>query len=178
MTVTAVAFHVRGIPYPQGSKVAMITKAGKARTQEQSGVNLAMWRNAIVDRCSEITRSSPIDYPLTGPLKVDVTFRYRMPASRLKSDRVHGYRWRSTGADLDKLCRTLGDGLTIGGLIADDSRISEWCARKIEVHEGWVGADVTISELSTPVFWVAPLELDARARDWNWCACRWKPCPQ
>lgn len=140
-----IEFTVHGTPYPQGSKAAFVDKRGNARMKESSGANLAHWRNAIIDKA--IDQRSTLGYTLTGPLRVEVTFRYRMPASRPKADRVHGLSWRSVGADLDKLCRALGDALEIANLIDSDALIAEWSARKIEVCDAWEGAHVQIVNL-------------------------------
>lgn len=144
-----IEFSVRGTPFPQGSKGAFVDKKGNARLKESSGANLAHWRNAIVDICNRERELIP--QALTGPLSIDVTFRYRMPASRPKADRVHGLAWRSVGADLDKLCRALGDALEVSNLIDSDSLIAQWNARKIEVCDAWEGAAIQIVRLSTPV---------------------------
>jgi len=152
---------VHGTPYPQGSKAAFNDKRGNARMRESSGVNFAAWRNAIVDKA--ITERERRTVALTGPLSVDVTFRYRMPQSRPKADRVHGLAWRQVGADLDKLCRALGDALEIANLIDSDSLIAEWNARKVEVCDAWEGAVIRITQLSTPVNLSAPRLVEVTA---------------
>ena len=147
MVREVIEFTVHGKPYPQGSKTAFVSKqTGKAITAESSGANLADWRNAVVDVA--IRERSRIPAALTGPLSVMVTFRYKMPQSAPKSDRVHGLRWRDKVPDLDKLCRAIGDALEISNLIASDDLIAEWHARKIEVVDAWQGCAITITRLS------------------------------
>jgi len=144
-----IEFTVHGTPYPQGSKGAFVDKRGKARMKESSGANFAHWRDAIVIvACRERDK---IGAPLIGPVSVMVTFRFRMPAGRPKSDRVNGLRWRDLGADLDKLQRALGDALEASNLLDSDSQIAEWHARKIEVVDAWEGCAVTITKLSVPL---------------------------
>jgi Holliday junction resolvase RusA-like endonuclease len=48
--------------------------------------------------------------------------------------------------DLDKLIRTVGDALKVGGLIADDARICRLTADKRDVV-GWTGATIAIGQL-------------------------------
>jgi len=152
-----IEFTVHGTPFPQGSKGAFVDKRGKARMKESSGANFAHWRDAIV--VAALRERERIDETLSGPLSVAVTFRYRMPASRPKSDRVHGLRWRDLGADLDKPQRAVGDALEASNLIASDSCIAEWYARKIEVFEAWEGAVITVSRLSIPLSLAPRLDL-------------------
>ena len=83
--------------------------------------------------------------PLDCPLWLIVTFRFPMPSSRSKALRLLGKAPKGTTPDLDKLLRSLGDGLAAGGLIANDSRIARVWADKIEVV-GWTGASVWIGE--------------------------------
>ncbi|HCG2982404.1 RusA family crossover junction endodeoxyribonuclease [Corynebacterium striatum] len=52
----------------------------------------------------------------------------------------------STPPDADKLCRALGDALTMAGVIKDDARITTWHATKKYHPQGWTGAHITIKE--------------------------------
>lgn len=84
---------------------------------------------------------------LDGPLKLTVEFRLRMPASRPARVRRVGRAWHTVTPDLDKLVRSTCDALTTGGLIADDARICQLAAEKIEVVDGWLGATITLTRL-------------------------------
>ena len=74
-----------------------------------------------------------------------------MPKSRPASARQAGSLWKVSTPDLDKLVRALGDGLVRGGLLPDDDRICWITARKVEVHNSWTGASVTIDDANRPI---------------------------
>lgn len=137
---------VIGVPMQQGDKSAVIV-GGKARVIE--GNTTAMrerrksWRSTVTDagREARAERGEAWD----GPIRVDVLYRFPMPGNRRAADRRRGWRWKDTAPDADKLDRSLRDGLTQSGLIADDARISDGRSRKIEVVAGeWTGALVVI----------------------------------
>lgn len=153
MTVLA-AFDVLGIPKPQGSKKAFVVN-GKAQMTEAGGDAFAAWRNAVAQAAAD--RRVSVGQCLDGPLRLHVTFRFPMPASRLKSDRVQGWRWRQETPDTSKLLRALEDGLQAGGLIVDDARFVDEQARKIEVHQAWTGAHIVISRADPGVISDRPL---------------------
>jgi crossover junction endodeoxyribonuclease RusA len=136
---TLAAFEIIGLPAPQGSKSVMpggrliegSSKTGRAKHKS--------WRAAVAEASRELAEDEPHD----GALSLQVTFRLPMPASRPKRIQIVGEWPKSTKPDLDKLIRTLCDGMTEGGLIRDDSRIYHIDAVKLEVV-GWTGAEVVL----------------------------------
>lgn len=140
MTPDAVTFDVVGIPMPQGSMKAF-SAAGKARMKPSGGAGFAAWRNAVSDAAKRIADQR--DAPMDGPLLLTAEFRFPLPASRPKRLRDAGIAAKTTAPDIDKLLRCLGDALTASGLIADDARISEVRAIKIETT-GWTGATIGV----------------------------------
>lgn len=135
-----VRFEVLGIPTPQGSKSRMQNGAlleGRSTAQRQAHQS---WRTAVAEAARA---QAEVHGKLDGPLTLDVSFRFPMPASRSKAVRVIGWAWKTSAPDLDKLVRSVGDALKIGGLIADDSRFAGIHARKLEVAS-WTGAIVTV----------------------------------
>lgn len=130
-------FDVMGHPTPQGSKRRM----GNGMMVEAGGARLANWRSAVAEAAHRVAPDRPLD----GPLTLEVVFRFSMPASRPKAIRIEGWCVKSSAPDLDKLVRSLADGLTAGGLIQDDARICSLRATKLEVV-GWTGAQVTINQ--------------------------------
>lgn len=86
----------------------------------------------------------------TGPVFLDVEFRYPMPASRKASQRRQEWIPKAVQPDLDKLIRAVCDSLTQGGLILDDAQISEIHAVKGEWSDSWTGADIQVRDLWTP----------------------------
>lgn len=140
-----IRFEVLGLPAPQGDKSAVIIggkprliegKRGSGRDRHKT------WRTVVADAARDI--ADDLDEPLDGPLGLSVEFRFPMPASRRKADRVAGWALKTTAPDLDKLIRALGDSLEAGGLIVSDARFCAIEARKVEVT-GWTGAVVEIT---------------------------------
>jgi Holliday junction resolvase RusA-like endonuclease len=143
-----VEFEVLGVPAPQGSKTA-VTVGGKARVIQagsKSGREKhRAWRGAVAQAARDVAGDRPHD----GPLWLSISFRFPMPKSRPAAARAAG-RWpHSVKPDIDKVLRATADGLTDGGLIADDSRI---CAVECEAWEvdGWTGAVITVGRQALP----------------------------
>jgi crossover junction endodeoxyribonuclease RusA len=85
--------------------------------------------------------------PMSGPLEVEIIFRFPMPASRPKQIRERLRVWKTTTPDIDKLCRSTLDGLTDSAVIADDRYVAVLVASKYETSEP-SGATITIRELT------------------------------
>ena len=114
-----------------------------AAPEQSGGLNHAAWRNAVAAAAKNAAAECGT---LTGPLLVNIDYRFPMPKSRPKRVRDHGVAWKTTAPDKDKLDRCIGDGLTAGGLIADDSLICSGSSNKVETT-GWTGATITITQL-------------------------------
>lgn len=138
-----VTFNVLGVPAPQGSKKAFAAK-GRAFVKESNPLGHAQWRNAVAAAAKEYADQHGA---LSGPLHLDVTFRFPMPKSRNKAQHAKGEIWKTTAPDADKLDRCLRDGLMAGGLIVDDSLICVSETRKVETT-GWTGAAVHLKQLT------------------------------
>lgn len=127
-------FHVNGTAAPQGSKKAF--QRGKKIVLVEMSKNLPAWRAEIIKAARATFTGEPMDFPVS----VQATFRIPKP----KTTRFHDYP--AGPADLDKLCRSLGDGLEIAGVLTNDSRIVHWDAAKVW---GDSGATITITEMRT-----------------------------
>jgi Holliday junction resolvase RusA-like endonuclease len=134
---------VLGTPAAQGSHKAFIM-GGKARITAANNAQLQSWRGEVATAAIVAHDSNE---PLDGPLELVCEFRFPMPTSRPKRVRDRGRAWRASKPDLDKLVRSVGDALTIAGVIADDARIVSVIARKTEVHGTAAGADISIHQL-------------------------------
>jgi len=149
--VTRHQFEVIGLPAPQGSKSA-VTIGGEARiiegkTDGQRAKHKA-WRIAVAQAAKDLTTHEDPTIraeQFTGPTLLSVTFLMPRPKSRTK--RHHG--WHVVAPDLDKLLRSTLDGLTDGGLLADDKIVCTIAAAKAETT-GWTGAMVTLEEILEP----------------------------
>lgn len=108
---------------------------------EAGGLDHARWRNAVADAAKHIADAR--EGPMQGPLRLDVVYRFPMPASRPKAARSAGLAWKTTAPDRDKLDRAICDGLQASGLIGNDAQICAGESVKYEVV-GWTGATITL----------------------------------
>lgn len=136
--MTVVEFDVLGVPAPQGSK----RHVGHGIMVESSK-KLAPWRDSVAAAARNAAIRGGVTRSLTGPLNLDVTFRFPMPKARQAAVRRAGEGPKTTAPDLDKLVRGVGDALQASGLIVDDARIASITARKVEVT-AWTGATIRV----------------------------------
>jgi Holliday junction resolvase RusA-like endonuclease len=110
-----VEFSVEGVPVGQGS----LRHVGNGRLVHTA--KLITWREKVVEAVQDQAQLTDM---VTGPVCVIMHFRVPHLTTRAK--------WPSTRSshDLDKLVRAIGDALTMGGLIEDDSRIIKLQATK------------------------------------------------
>lgn len=134
--MTAIRFDVIGLPAPQGSK----RHVGRGIMVESSK-NVKPWRSAVAAEATTHATTC-----LTGPLTLDVVFRLPMPRSRPAKALRAGVAPSTRRPDLSKLIRSTEDALTDSGLIGDDALIHTITASKVEVHNQWTGATITIRE--------------------------------
>lgn len=106
-------------PAPQGSK----TSLGKGRMKESSKY-LKPWRQKVIDASARVLKEHCDGVPFTGPLHVDLTFRMHRGKTVKRT-------YHTTTPDKNKLKRNVMDGLTQGGLIADDSLMVSWTGEKL-----------------------------------------------
>lgn len=140
--LTDLTFDVIGLPSPQGSKTRMPNGAMLDGRSKGARDRHRDWRSAVANEARHVADS--IGGTLDCEMELSVIFRFPMPKSRPKRVRAEGSVAKTTSPDLDKLIRAVGDGLTTGGLIADDARLARIYASKLEVV-GWTGAIVTLS---------------------------------
>lgn len=137
--------RIDGLPKPQGSK-----RVFNGRVVEAAGNALKVWRKAIAVQCHlQVNEDHRL---MLGPVRVEVDFYLPRP----KTVKVKDRELPIVPPDLDKLCRSLLDGLSQGlvtgkvgdGIIyADDSQVTELIARKHYADDREPGADVTITAL-------------------------------
>ena len=143
---------VRGKPAPQGSKVS--TRFGGMREASQF---VMPWRNQIVSACIEqqINNGEIIEQPV----EIFIDFLFHRPQGHFGTGRNEGNLkpsaptypiTRSTG-DIDKLCRSTLDGLSVpsgGILLRDDSLVVNLRAKKsFATKGGFQGAFIHIWKL-------------------------------
>jgi Holliday junction resolvase RusA-like endonuclease len=114
--MSSYGFRVHGIPAPQGSKKARVTKAGKPYVQEQSAKTLVPWRSAVKEAALAARGDTAT---MLRPIKLQVTFYMPRPASITPKKRLYP----SVAPDLDKMVRGVGDALRDAGVYKDDAQI-------------------------------------------------------
>lgn len=140
-----IEFVVVGIPAPQGSKSAV--RRGntvvllEGTTAGQRARHKA-WRDAVAAAAKVAAEGRE---PMSGPLEVEILFRFPMPASRPKQEKVLGRKWKVTTPDLDKLARSTLDGMS-GIIYTDDRTVAVLIASKYETVTA-PGATITVRKL-------------------------------
>jgi Holliday junction resolvase RusA-like endonuclease len=139
---TQCSFTVYGVPVTQGGMRTVPTPAGY-RQISTGGKGLLPWRQAVARAAREAAEAHGAFG--ADPVVVTLDFRFPMPKARTKAQRRGGV-WYHLGRrdDIDKLERAMLDGLTEGGLIADDGNVVEVHKRKREYVDGWLGCDVAV----------------------------------
>jgi Holliday junction resolvase RusA-like endonuclease len=133
MSETNFTISVTGDPASQGSHAIMNGRIVQVNSKKHKA-----WRTAIVQACIE---SLPADWvPLDEPVELIVNFYMSKPVSVKRS-------LPSVAPDLDKLIRSVGDALAIGGVYADDSRIVRISARKLYATGIEPGATISIKTM-------------------------------
>jgi Holliday junction resolvase RusA-like endonuclease len=128
-----VSFSVSGDPASQGSHAIMQGRIVQVNSKKHKA-----WRTAIVN---EVIATLPPDWePIDGPCELIVNFYMAKPASVKRSS-------PSVAPDLDKLIRSVGDALAIGGVYTDDSRITRISARKLYAQGIEPGASIVVKTI-------------------------------
>ena len=121
--MTAIGFHVVGLPAPQGSK----RHVGNG-VMIESSKKVKPWRQDVVAAALDHRPATPLD----GPLFAYMVFTLPRPKSAVKArtapDRT---------PDLSKLLRSTEDALTTAGLWADDARVVDY----VRAAKVWWGHD-------------------------------------
>ena len=127
-----VTFRVDGVPIPQGSKKAFVVKK-RAVLVDDNAAKLKPWR-------ARIAAAADLGHMFDVPVVVRAVFYMPRPETVRRA-------LPSVKPDLDKLMRALGDGMTDGGLISDDSRIvTEILKKRYADETNPPGIDVCVYE--------------------------------
>lgn len=130
MSETKFTISVTGDPASQGSHAIMNGRIVQVNSKKHKA-----WRTAIVQAC--IDHLPPDWVALDEPVELTVNFYMSKPASVKRS-------LPSVAPDLDKLIRSVGDALAIGGVYTDDSRIVRISARKLYAQGIEPGATIEV----------------------------------
>ena len=129
--MTSFVAWVPGKPTPQGSKKAFVIN-GRAVLVDASGGNKA-WRKIVKETLK--AHKDYIQYP--GAVNVSLSFYMAKP----KSNRTEVMAQRP---DIDKLARSVLDGITESEMIEDDSRVVYLSVRKYWADELGEGCMITV----------------------------------
>jgi len=131
---------VDGRPAPQGSKNAFVI--GKRAVMVEASKHLPAWRNDVILAVKKMFADSEDVSKFVEPVKLKVTFYIERP----KQPKYKIYPGGKP--DLDHYIRAVGDALTIGGLLADDSLIVKILAEKV-----WCGPETKPEPGATIELW-------------------------
>jgi crossover junction endodeoxyribonuclease RusA len=109
-----VAFFVPGIPAPQGSKVAGITKLGRPYLRDVKSGALHSWRDTVT---AGAVRALAGREPLPEGVEVRLRFDLPKPPSVTRPE-----PW--VRPDADKLARAILDALTTAHVYNDDGQVT------------------------------------------------------
>lgn len=123
------SFTIPGTPQQQGSKRHIGPRSIEANP------NLAPWRADALHYLQQAMTAQLVTQ-FVGPVEVHARFYYGRPLSHYGTGRNASLLkrgapgFKASAPDLDKLCRALGDALTLAGVVRDDALIVIWSATK------------------------------------------------
>ncbi len=144
-----IVFHVPGKPIPQGSKRWL----PEGRMIE-ANKDLRPWRATVTAYTIKAMREVEAQWPLTGPLDVSMTFTFTRPKSHYGTGRNAGKvkpnapRFYDRTPDIDKIVRSVNDGITDAGLWKDDDQVAFLTAVKLYGEQAGVTVRITERETS------------------------------
>jgi Holliday junction resolvase RusA-like endonuclease len=113
---------IYGKPITQGS----MNRSAAGKTYHKNGATLTVWRQRIAAQfIADQTFAVRATFPLRVPLSLVAHFTVDRPASNKDM-----YPQSQRSGDVDKYLRAVGDALTAGGVIADDSLLVDVWGRK------------------------------------------------
>jgi crossover junction endodeoxyribonuclease RusA len=128
-------FVVLGRPQPKGSTVSFRSASTGRTVTRSSNPRLAGWERAVA--LAALEARVPM---LSGPVEVEIYFRFARPADHYHKLRKRGYdiicgrapfyAYVNKRNDLDKLLRATFDGMS-GVCFKDDSQVVSVIARKV-----------------------------------------------
>lgn len=129
--MTSFTCWIPGKPTPQGSKKAFVIN-GRAILVDASGGNKS-WRKLV----TETIRAHKDYIQLPGAVNVSLVFYMERAKTNKKP-------FMTQAPDVDKLARSVLDGITDSQIIEDDSRVIYLTARKHWAEVGEPGVLITI----------------------------------
>lgn len=130
----AIEFIAEGEPAGKGSLRTFQSK-NTGRHMGDWAPNVKRFQRAV-ERAAAAARDAADDDvwldPIDGAVEVFLEFRFPVPQRRLAAARANGVLWSARRPDLDKLARTVLDGLQNAGIITQDARVAHLDCTKLE----------------------------------------------
>lgn len=146
-----IEFFAPGVPQPGGSKKGFVNpRTGRVVVLEDAKHNKD-WR-AVVSIMAHYAHSGE---PLSGPVRLDITFIMPRPKAHFRSGRhrenlkENAPMFHTVKPDRTKLLRSTEDALTDAGIWRDDTQVVAGEIRKI--YGSRPGAHIRISPVSEDV---------------------------
>ena len=122
-----IAFHVPGVPQPQGSK-----RVVRGRLIDANARTLKPWRASVAAYAAEAMRRDGVQ-TATGPCAVTIHATFGRPKAHYRTN-GELKDWAPslvvTKPDIDKVVRACLDALTDAGVWRDDAQVARLSARK------------------------------------------------
>jgi crossover junction endodeoxyribonuclease RusA len=161
LSLEQIQITVKGLPAPQGSKVAFkAPRTGRIVVKESSDAKVKAWRQGVAGAALAAIAGRGLDLPIRRPVRVSIMFALPRPKDHYGTGRNAGQvkpsapLWPTTYPDLSKLIRSTEDALTTAGIWADDAQVVICVASKD--YAGQVpgldlpGALITITPIDRP----------------------------
>lgn len=123
---------IAGIPRPKGNSRQVWRIRGKRQVIQAPSKEFLAWQNAAGPQLNLAKAAQRLREPIAVPVIVRATF------------------YRDARADVDNLCKALGDCLQHCGVLKNDRLIREWAVRR-SPPEGNPRVEVEIRTLADPV---------------------------
>lgn len=129
------AVKVYGSPAPKGSMKCIGRRGKAAHNLINNSPGTEAWQTVVAGAARVLKDHHGIAEPLEGPLGAQVTFTVARPKSIKPAARPWPHltpgKVIDGGGDIDKLLRTVFDGLEEAGLIRNDAQICVTSAAKV-----------------------------------------------
>ena len=124
---SSLAFRVVGVPVPQGSMIAMISRTtNRAMVKASNEKALRAWRKTVTASCAGL-----VEAPISVPVLLRLSFALPRPPSIPRSRLLPCVK-----PDLSKLVRAVEDSLVDGGVLVDDALVVRIETSKSYAPEG------------------------------------------
>jgi Holliday junction resolvase RusA-like endonuclease len=141
-----IQFSVRGDPVTQGSMIAWHIRGAvcKFGLRPAGSNKLKIWRDLVATGAA---RAMNHDFPMDGPLRVDLTF-FIIPKQPQQKEqyKLGPFVWQKNRNDIDKLERAVLDSMKAAAVYHDDGQVAQLYGEKRWVDGDTAGVIVTVGQ--------------------------------